>query len=205
MTIYYVQPKSGGLIKIGYTSKKVELRVSELQTGCPDQLVILGQEEGDERKEADLHKKFSHLRVTGEWFRPSIELMRHVVDISELECLQAKILRAYAISYSNCIYSHCMGSGPKDLVSLLFNHAQYVSVNNVECWNFLKDRGVDSVCWKKCQYFFSICWPIHEPWMDLNRHVVSQMLKSGDIKQEWLPTNPYANQRLFTALEATTA
>lgn len=197
MTIYYIQPQNGGLVKIGFTSKKVEMRIAELQTGCPDRLVLLGQESGDERKESELHTQFNYLRVCGEWFRPSIELMRHIVSLQESESVNVKILRAHARSYANCLWSHCMSERSVNLVNFLFNHAKYVSQNANECWNFLNEREVDEVCWKHCQYFFSLCWPNHKPWMELNKHVISKMVEFGEIKPEWIPDDPRANQRLI--------
>lgn len=78
--IYFIQPENGGLIKIGYTSKEPESRLRELQTGCHEKLIILATEEGSEVDESNLHLQFKSLRVRGEWFRPSVELLTRIAD-----------------------------------------------------------------------------------------------------------------------------
>lgn len=189
MTIYYAQPAKGGLIKIGFTTKDVKSRINELQTGCPDKLVVLATEEGGEKREAELHNQFQDLREIGEWFRPDPRLMRHIfapkIDINVVR------LQSHATSYTNCLWSHCVYDGvDKPLVDLLFNHANYVAGNAEECWEFLKERGVQEVCWKHCPYFFSICWPIYEPWMELNKHVIRKVIAEPIV----LPFNSMESQ-----------
>ena len=178
--IYYLQPFSGGLIKIGFTSKEVKQRVAELQTGCPDKLVVLATHEGGEKQEAELHQKFSDLRTIGEWFRPDARLLRHIFSTeTDIDVVR---LSEHAKAYGSCLWSHCVGDDVNQpLVDLLYQHAHYVAENTNECWQFLKDRGVKEVHWKNCQYFFALCWPIHRPWMELNQHVLKQLLKDGRI------------------------
>lgn len=75
--VYFVQPKSGGLIKIG-TSLKLSVRLKALakEAGCP--LVVLGVVKGEQRKEKELHHRFAIHRERGEWFRPAPELIRYI-------------------------------------------------------------------------------------------------------------------------------
>lgn len=59
--------------KIGY-SKHPDKRLKELQTGNSEILRILHITEGDKTKEKELHKKFEHLNICGEWFNYTKEI-----------------------------------------------------------------------------------------------------------------------------------
>ncbi len=79
---YFIGNKSNNTVKIG-KSVSPGARLKQLQTGCPDQLVLyrfVSHESPFTEKE--LHKKFFHLRVSGEWFRYTDELANFVKDIS---------------------------------------------------------------------------------------------------------------------------
>jgi len=87
--IYFIQ--SGNYIKIGYT-KNVESRIKALQTASPHSLNVVLTMPGGLRKEAELHSLFSHLKVRGEWFNATSELLnfvRHKVGCSR-SCLRLK-------------------------------------------------------------------------------------------------------------------
>lgn len=71
--VYFIQPASGGLIKIGW-ARDPETRRNELQTGSPVPLRIIGTIEGDQKLEREIHGRFAHLREHGEWFRPQQEI-----------------------------------------------------------------------------------------------------------------------------------
>lgn len=192
MTVYFVQPERGGLVKIGFTTKSVPERVRELQTGCPDKLVVLATEDGGESKEAELHEEFADLRVVGEWFKPDVRLMRRILVPGRV---QAELLKAYAQSYVNCLWSHCSSENvDQKLVTLLWLHAEFVACNAQICWSFLEQRGVDRVHEKYCQYFFALCWPIHRPWMELNRFVLQELREAG----EWDGELPFSNMAAET-------
>ena len=79
MTIYFIS--DGEFIKIGYTDRDVESRLKSLQTGNPKKLVLLGQMDGNESKEAELHEQFKALRANGEWFKSSSVLIRYIKSI----------------------------------------------------------------------------------------------------------------------------
>lgn len=66
--IYYISTHAENQIKIGYTSGSVDSRLQELQTGSPELLQIVACHPGTMRDERDLHQRFSHLRLFGEWF-----------------------------------------------------------------------------------------------------------------------------------------
>lgn len=64
-----------GPIKIGWSSG-IDTRLAEIQRMCPVQLVLLGIiEEATMAFERELHTRFRHLRLHGEWFEPSVELL----------------------------------------------------------------------------------------------------------------------------------
>jgi Meiotically up-regulated gene 113 len=73
--VYFL--RDGGCIKIG-TSTNVYARVSSGQTMNPRELVLIGSVPGDQRLEADLHRRFDSLRVRGEWFVATAELLAFI-------------------------------------------------------------------------------------------------------------------------------
>ena len=73
---YFIQPKRGGLIKIGFTSSEPRGRLAKLQTGSPVELQIIALLRGNQ--EQDLHKKFAKLRRHGEWFHPGKSLLTFI-------------------------------------------------------------------------------------------------------------------------------
>lgn len=82
--IYFIQCGKNGPIKIG-SSDEPDKRMEQLQVGCPYELKMLWKyrENGDntadyETREVDIHKKFQHERVRGEWFHPSRDLVNFI-------------------------------------------------------------------------------------------------------------------------------
>ena len=79
--VYFIQGKLTGLIKIGHTTSKTlrdarQLRIEELQAFSPDELIVLAVVLNWTRlEELAIHKKFLHLRVHHEWFRPAKDLL----------------------------------------------------------------------------------------------------------------------------------
>lgn len=69
MSVYFAQ--RDGLIKIGW-SKSVPYRMISLRAK------LIGAEPGERAREASLHKRFSHLRVHGEWFNPGEDLLEYI-------------------------------------------------------------------------------------------------------------------------------
>jgi len=53
--------------KIGY-SENPNKRVKDLQTGCPFLLTILASFPGNVPIEKQIHRKYAHLHLIGEWF-----------------------------------------------------------------------------------------------------------------------------------------
>lgn len=87
--IYFVQAASGP-IKIGFTTKTPESRLSELQVGSFEELTLMGAMPGSQRQELEIHRRFEHLRIRGEWFRASPELSLFITTaLSEGTCRSA--------------------------------------------------------------------------------------------------------------------
>jgi hypothetical protein len=76
--IYFIQGVKTKLIKIGYTSLKLGIRLSNMQAGSPDKLQILLILTGDRALEQQLHVKFAKYHKHGEWFRPGTELLKFI-------------------------------------------------------------------------------------------------------------------------------
>lgn len=75
--IYFVQGISGGPIKIGW-SKWVHQRLQDMQIGSPVPLKILATIPGSQPEERRVHKRFKGIRIRGEWFDPSPELLEFI-------------------------------------------------------------------------------------------------------------------------------
>ena len=72
--IYFIGHGGSKTMKVGYTSGNPYARMAALQTGSPDRLYMMGWVEGTLSDERELHDRFAHLRVSGEWFRFEAEL-----------------------------------------------------------------------------------------------------------------------------------
>lgn len=65
--VYVIGPESGP-VKIGYTSKSVQVRLSTLQIGSPVTLFVIATIEGPLELEKYLHRLCVDYRLHGEWF-----------------------------------------------------------------------------------------------------------------------------------------
>jgi len=77
-TVYYVQ-REDGLIKIG-TSRTTASRLAYLAREYGP-LSLMAFHGGGRQEEAAAHRAFKALRVEGEWFRPGLPLLEHIVEI----------------------------------------------------------------------------------------------------------------------------
>lgn len=75
--VYFAQSGHGGAIKIGYSWNTYGRR-SNLNTASPVPVRWLGDIPGTPDLERELHRKFAHLRIKGEWFSPAPELIEHI-------------------------------------------------------------------------------------------------------------------------------
>jgi hypothetical protein len=79
-SVYFVQSVDGGPIKIGFTSRKPEARLSELQKSSPSRLRLLAViPDADSGLERMIHSDFDDERLHSEWFEPN-ELLGEVID-----------------------------------------------------------------------------------------------------------------------------
>ena len=77
--VYFIQQidNQNGAIKIGVSFNPVK-RLAQLQTTSPDKLDFIGVIRGGYQLETELHHKFSHLNLTGEWFRADDSLLEFI-------------------------------------------------------------------------------------------------------------------------------
>lgn len=75
--VVYFVASDDGKVKIG-TSSNMEKRMADLQTSSAARLTLLLTIPGDTALEADLHRRFKHLREAGEWFTKTAELQHFV-------------------------------------------------------------------------------------------------------------------------------
>lgn len=73
-------------IKIGW-ARNVRRRLKELQIGSHVRLSLLAAIPGGRQREAELHERFEHLRVRGEWFRADPELTAYIEEEKSRTCL----------------------------------------------------------------------------------------------------------------------
>lgn len=76
--IYFMQPTDGGPVKIGFTvNLSARHRQLEAHYGCD--LALLATMPGRRKEEAEIHKRFDHLRFgRTEQFRPAADLMAFI-------------------------------------------------------------------------------------------------------------------------------
>lgn len=79
--IYFVQADTDGPIKIG-TTTQLEQRLAALSNSDPAKLHLLATMPGDNKDEAQLHKRFRRLRLHGEWFAPDAELRDFIAGLA---------------------------------------------------------------------------------------------------------------------------
>jgi hypothetical protein len=78
--IYFAE-RSDGLIKIG-KAKDYRRRVGQLQSQY-GRLKILGLVQGDYSEERKLHKQFTGIRITGEWFSADKSLLQFIAESAQ--------------------------------------------------------------------------------------------------------------------------
>ena len=81
--IYFIKSESGH-VKIGYTKQRAAWRLKELQCACPYKLSVLKVIDGNRRMEQDIHERFKHLHVLGEWFLLAPEIQKSIDDLQNL-------------------------------------------------------------------------------------------------------------------------
>lgn len=82
--VYFIQAEHGGPVKIGY-SESIGKRLEQLQTSSPYRLRVIGRMRGGRTREKELHERFEHSRLNGEWFDLTDELQQLIDDSPDLE------------------------------------------------------------------------------------------------------------------------
>lgn len=85
--VYFIKDLITGNIKIGRAVNPIK-RLKSLQTGNPNKLVIVTTQEGGEKLENELHRRFAASRIIGEWFSPSKELEDYISALKQ-SCIDA--------------------------------------------------------------------------------------------------------------------
>lgn len=75
--VYFMHAIGTDRVKIGWAAV-LGARINTISAGCPFPIRILGTLSGRGEVEADIHAQFNHLRVHGEWFLLTSELVLFV-------------------------------------------------------------------------------------------------------------------------------
>lgn len=102
--VYFIQHAPGGLVKIGVTGGAAGARLWQIQCMSPVPLQLIGHiecERGQRELERWIHDRWAHLRVYGEWFTPTDELLAFVAqpDLADLRALEAAELLAVSENF----------------------------------------------------------------------------------------------------------
>jgi len=81
-TVYFLREGERGAVKIGYTTMGVSERVQRLQSGNPRELRVLAHKAAGRTYEQRLKARFASVKIRGEWFRPTPELLNLALDIA---------------------------------------------------------------------------------------------------------------------------
>ena len=76
MAVYFIQD-SEGFVKIG-RAQNIFKRLAALQTAHAKELTLIRDIQGGELEEWALHHEFAHLRVRGEWFKYTDDMMTFI-------------------------------------------------------------------------------------------------------------------------------
>lgn len=74
MYLYFVRSTIGGPVKIG-VSKYPKTRLAQMQAVCPFPLEIIALIEAGFTKEREYHQAFAGVRLHGEWFEATDEIL----------------------------------------------------------------------------------------------------------------------------------
>lgn len=80
MRLVYFGLRSDGAVKIG-CSRNPRIRCRSLGYQLKMSVLLLATFEGQFRHERALHRRFSHLRIEGEWFRPAQDMLALIAGV----------------------------------------------------------------------------------------------------------------------------
>lgn len=75
--VYFIQAIDGGPIKIGFT-RNLTTRLAALQNSHPERLIVVAAFPGGPAEEGELHHTFRAIRLKGEWYAPSSDLLTEI-------------------------------------------------------------------------------------------------------------------------------
>ena len=81
--IYIINKAGTDHYKIGFTDGNVEKRLKNLQTGNDHKLTITATLDGDETREAELHRLFWQHHIQGEWFELDTDTLERILNNGE--------------------------------------------------------------------------------------------------------------------------
>lgn len=76
--VYFIRPMGMEFIKIGFSVNDVRKRIAALSTAWPLPLLLLLVLDGGMAFEQEMHRRFSHLRIRGEWFTAADDLYEFI-------------------------------------------------------------------------------------------------------------------------------
>jgi hypothetical protein len=82
MSVYFVQPKGGGHIKVGCSSQ-VDARYRALSRLFPYGIDVLAVIDGERMCESFIHSCFRPIATAQEWFRSTPAMWRFILDIHD--------------------------------------------------------------------------------------------------------------------------
>jgi hypothetical protein len=91
--IYFIRCGAKGPIKIGFSASNPLGRLGSMQTAHHVSLTLVACMEGTGADEKELHARFKHLRLRGEWFRPQPDLVAFIRDADKLDLEKLKAVK----------------------------------------------------------------------------------------------------------------
>ncbi len=135
MTVYFARASGTDHLKIGFTDGDVNDRLRQLQTGCPNRLVLEDALEGDFKTESFIHEELKAFRhEKGEWFRLTPEQVRAFIDS------QPRLVRkGFAVSFLEYI-----SEGPYSMTALRLDMESHQNLKEV-FWRIRNTHQFSSV------------------------------------------------------------
>ncbi|EGJ31224.1 MULTISPECIES: GIY-YIG nuclease family protein [Moorena] len=78
--LYFILDKGRNAIRIGYTTNP-NGNIRGLETKSVKTLELIKIIPGSAKMETEFHRKFQHLRISGEWFDATPEVMRYISSL----------------------------------------------------------------------------------------------------------------------------
>lgn len=78
--IYFGRRGSDGAVKIG-VSQQITVRRTNVSRAIGEDVELITWHVGDHALEKELHERFAHCRIKGEWFRPSPDLLDYIASV----------------------------------------------------------------------------------------------------------------------------